>query len=112
MNNNADTNSSPQFGNPEEEGLPRIIRVDDSDFDNYWNKEGAFEYETDKYDETQEEIEGLEEAHDPIWQSQQEEAYEQQQDESYQQWAMEEQERNDSMEEAIEQFYRNQEDQG
>ena len=56
MNNNAHTNSSLPFVNPEEEGLTKVIRDDDGDFDNYWNKEGTFEYESDKYDETLEDM--------------------------------------------------------
>jgi hypothetical protein len=109
MNDNAETNSSPPFGNPEEEGLSRIIRDDDSDFDNYWNKEGVFEHESDKSDENLDEIDNFDEKEHAKWVSDRDEAYQQQQEESYQQWAMEEEQRNNEMEEAIEKFYRSQE---
>ena len=108
MNNNTNTDSSEPFGNPEEDGVSKIISVDDSDFDNYWNKEGVFEYESDKSNENLDEIDNLDEKEYAKWESERDKAYQQQQEESYQQWAMEEEKRNDEMEEAIEKFYRSQ----
>jgi hypothetical protein len=106
MNRNENNYCSPPFGNPEVDGASKILSVDDSDYDNYWNKEGVFEYESDKSDENLNEIDNFDEKGYAKLVSDRDEAYQQQQEESYQHWAMEEEQKNEDMEEAIEQFHR------
>lgn len=98
------------YGNPAEDGLDRINSKDDSDYDNYWNKEGVFEYESDKGDQILDAMDDAGETEDPQWRIRCEEPHEQEHDESYQQWAMEEEKRNEEIERAIERFYETQED--
>jgi hypothetical protein len=99
-----------EYREPDDEEAPDgRISEDDREDDNYWNREGVFESESDKDDENLDEIDSFDEQEHARWVPDRDEAYQQQQEESYQQWAMEEEQRNDEMEEAIEKFYRSQE---
>jgi len=110
MNKNPDPQYKSPYGNPEEDGSDINTSEDDSDFDNYWNKEGVFEYASDKRDEH---IFALEEQSEeeppkPEWDKLVSDEYEQDYDESYQKWATEEALRNDEIEEAMREYFKTQ----
>ena len=83
----------------------------DGDIDNYWNREGAFEYASDKSDEDAEIMEMI--AIDPQekewdvndWDVNDCDEDEQEHDESYQLWAIEQEKRDEETELAMEKYY-------
>jgi len=99
-----------EYEEPEEDGSDTNNNNDEGDNDNYWNKEGVFESESDKGDEMTWAIEDSDYTEQRSKESEEDEEYAQQFDESYQQWIAMEEQRDDEIEEAIEEFYRSQED--
>lgn len=97
-----------EYREPEEDGSDRNNIEDDADDDNYWNKEGVFESESDKGDEPWWEVDDSGDSEQPVWRTEDQEEYEQQDDASYQQWATEEEQRDDEIEEAMEEYYKTQ----
>jgi hypothetical protein len=95
-----------EYREPEEDGSDRSNREDDADDDNYWNKEGAFEYASDKSDEYAVMIGNIMvDPPEPEWNKNECEEDEQEHDESYQRWATEEGERDEEIEQAMEEYY-------
>ena len=92
----------------EDESDGRIGEGVDED-NNYWNNEGVFESESDKGDEMLMIMYNQIDSHEQAFFPDDDGEYEHQYDESYQKWATEEMQRDDEMEEAIEEFYKSQE---
>lgn len=101
-----------EYIEPEEDGSDADNIHDEGENDNYWNKEGVFESESDKADEITWTTADEENPGSLSCQGEQEkeEEYVQQYDQFYQEWIAMEQERDDEMEDAIEEFYRSQEE--
>lgn len=102
-----------EYREPEEDGSDANNIHDEGENDNYWNKEGVFESESDKGDEitfSTADEEYPESLSSYSEQDKEEAEYAQQNHKSYQEWIAMEQERDDEMEDAIEEFYRSQEE--
>jgi len=100
-----------EYREPDDEDAPdgRISEVGSED-DNYWNKEGVFESESDKGDEMEMMIDDSSNSDEQEFFIDNDGEYEHQYDESYQQWVSEEEQRDNEIEEAMEEFYKSQEE--
>jgi len=85
------------------------ISDDDREDDNYWNREGVFESESDKGDEAIMMMDNSSNSDEQGFYQDNDGEYEHQCNESYQQWVSEEEERDNEIEEAMEEFYKSQE---
>jgi hypothetical protein len=95
-----------EYREPEEDGSDRSNREDDADDDNYWNKEGVFEYASDKGDEYAVMMEKtMDDPPEPEWDGNDYEEDEQEHDKSYQRWATEEEKRDEEIEQAMKEYY-------
>jgi len=99
-----------EYREPEEDGSDAERTDDEGDNDNYWNKEGVFESESDKGDEITWAIDDSERTEQRSKEREEDEECAQQFDKSYQQWIAMEEQRDNEIEQAMEEFYRSQEE--